>query len=71
MDELLYMFEYEHRPVETHYLYKPFYDMAHHIVNALPLNRERSVALRKLLESKDAAVRCVIYKDRLKTFTPK
>lgn len=29
----------------------------HHIVTSLPRNAERTVALRKLLEAKDAAVR--------------
>jgi hypothetical protein len=34
-----------------------FYELACYIVTALPRNAERTVALRKLLEAKDAAVR--------------
>jgi hypothetical protein len=55
---------------------KPFCDLAHAIVKgdnvlesgtvtigeALPRNPERTVALRKLLEAKDAAVRAVLLK---------
>lgn len=34
----------------------------HELVNTLPRNPERTVALRKLLEAKDAAVRAVLAK---------
>ena len=37
-------------------------DLAAHIVNTLPSNPERTVALRKLLEAKDCAVRALIYR---------
>lgn len=36
--------------------------MADHIIDALPRNPERTVALRKLLEAKDCAVRASIFK---------
>jgi hypothetical protein len=36
---------------------KPFCDLAEWMVASLPRNAERTVALRKLLESKNAAVR--------------
>jgi hypothetical protein len=36
---------------------KPFCELARHLVETLPRNAERTVALRKLLEGKDAAVR--------------
>jgi len=36
--------------------------LADHIVDSLPRNAERTVALRKLLESKDAAVRSKVAK---------
>jgi hypothetical protein len=42
---------------------KPYYAMAHIIVESVPRNPERTVALRKLLESKDCAVRAVIYRE--------
>jgi len=36
---------------------RPFCELAAHIIGTLPRNAERTVALRKLLEAKDAAVR--------------
>jgi hypothetical protein len=39
---------------------QPFSSLADHIVATLPRSAERTVALRKLLESKDAAVRAAI-----------
>ena len=33
------------------------------VVATLPMNPERTVTLRKLLEAKDAAVRTVLYQD--------
>jgi hypothetical protein len=36
--------------------------MADHLVATVPRNPERTVALRKLLEAKDCAVRALIYK---------
>lgn len=41
---------------------KPFGDLAQQIVDNLPRNPERTVALRKLLEAKDAAVRAIVAK---------
>ena len=40
---------------------KAFGDLAIKLVDTLPRNPERTVALRKLLEAKDAAVRARIY----------
>lgn len=37
--------------------------MAKNIVETLPQNPERTVALRKLLEAKDCAVRSLAFKD--------
>lgn len=39
----------------------PFYNIAHHVVQTLPRNPERTVCLRKLLEAKDCAVRTALY----------
>jgi hypothetical protein len=36
--------------------------LAEQIVETLPRNPERTVALRKLLEAKDCAVRAALYK---------
>jgi hypothetical protein len=40
---------------------RPFADLARHIVDTLPRNPERTVALRKLLEAKDCAIRASRY----------
>jgi hypothetical protein len=58
MDEpMLKFFAFEHLPETLRAISRPFGDMAQWIVDTLPRNPERTVALRKLLESKDAAVR--------------
>lgn len=56
-DNILRYFHYAHLPEKLQAASKPFCDLAHHIVETLPRNPERTVALRKLLEAKDAAVR--------------
>lgn len=50
-------FAYEHLPPHLAEVSKPFAELAAVIVTTLPRNPERTVALRKLLEAKDAAVR--------------
>lgn len=56
-DPILHFFHYAHLPEKLQEASKPFCDLAEHIVTTLPRNAERTVALRKLLEAKDAAVR--------------
>lgn len=56
-DAILRYFHYSHLPVSLQGASRPFCDLARHIVETLPRNAERTVALRKLLEAKDAAVR--------------
>lgn len=56
-DAILRYFHYSHLPPVLQSASKPFCDLARHIVETLPRNPERTVALRKLLEAKDAAVR--------------
>lgn len=63
MEHILQFFAYSHLPPHLQAVSKPFGDMAQQIVDTLPRNPERTVALRKLLESKDAAVRALIAKD--------
>lgn len=63
MEHIIQFFAYTHLPAHLRAVSKPFSDMAHEIVETLPRNPERTVALRKLLESKDAAVRAFIAKD--------
>ncbi len=62
-EHILQFFEYGHLPERLAAISKEFHTMAHGIVDTLPRNPERTVALRKLLESKDAAVRAFIAKD--------
>ncbi|WP_310496501.1 hypothetical protein [Sandarakinorhabdus sp.] len=56
-DPVLRYFYYSHLPAVLQAASKPFCDLARHIVETLPRNAERTVALRKLLEAKDAGVR--------------
>lgn len=55
-------FAYAHLPKHLADVSSPFADMADHIIERLPRNPERTVALRKLLEAKDAAVRAMVAK---------
>jgi hypothetical protein len=59
---LLQFFVYSHLPERLQAVSKPFGDLAVQIVETLPRNPERTVALRKLLEAKDCAVRALISK---------
>jgi hypothetical protein len=62
VEPLLQFFEYSHLPPDLKWTSMLFYDLAHRIEEVLPRNPERTVALRKLLEAKDCAVRSLIYK---------
>jgi ferritin-like protein len=63
MDRMLQFFAYEHLPPQLQEHSKPFAELAHLIVATLPSNPERTVALRKLLEAKDCAVRARLFKE--------
>lgn len=56
-DHILRYFHYSHLPEKLKARSKPFCDLARQIVDTTSRNPERTVALRKLLEAKDAAVR--------------
>lgn len=62
-DHILQFFTCAHLPDRLRTVSQPFCDLAHHITTTIPRNPERTVALRKLLESKDAAVRAELAKD--------
>ena len=62
-EHILQFFAYEHLPPHLQAVSKPFGDIARSLVETLPRNPERTVALRKLLEGKDAAVRALLAKD--------
>lgn len=64
-EHILQFFAYEHLPPHLQAVSKPFCELAYAIAsgeNQLPRNPERTVALRKLLEAKDAAVRALLAK---------
>jgi hypothetical protein len=76
-EPILQFFAYAHLPPDLQAVSKPFCELAHAIALGdnvpesgtctfgppLPRNPERTVALRKLLEAKDAAVRAMLFKD--------
>ncbi len=57
MEPIMKWFAYTHLPENLQAVSEPFFKLAHDIHDSLPRCAERTVALRKLLESKDAAVR--------------
>ena len=59
-EPILQFFRFDHLPPHLRDVSKSFSDLAHHLVVNLPRNPERTVALRKLLAAKDAAVRAAI-----------
>jgi hypothetical protein len=61
-DPIMQFFAYEHLPEKLQQVSRPFGELAIALTWTLPRNAERTVALRKLLESKDAAVRASIAK---------
>lgn len=61
-EPILQFFAYAHLPAELQLISQPFGELANHIAYYLPRNPERTVALRKLLEAKDAAVRAKLFK---------
>ncbi len=64
-DPMLQFFAYGHLPQHLIGVSRQFHDLAEFVVDVLPRNPERTVALRKLLEAKDCAVRSVIYKEEV------
>lgn len=56
-ERMLKWFAYSHLPPHLQEVSKPFGDLAELIVSTIDGGPERTVALRKLLEAKDAAVR--------------
>lgn len=61
-EPLLQFFRYEHLPDKLQAFSRPWCELAEHVVDTVPRNAERTVALRKLLEGKDCAVRAAIAK---------
>jgi hypothetical protein len=61
-EPILQFFAFDHLPERLQHVSRPFRDMAASMTDNLPRNPERIVALRKLLEAKDAAVRALLFK---------
>jgi hypothetical protein len=63
MDEpMLQFFAFDHLREDLRPTSQAFASLAQEIVAILPRNPERTMALRKLLEAKDCAVRALLYK---------
>lgn len=60
-EHIMQFFAFDHLPPHLQSVSSEFYDLACHVMT-LPRNPERTVALRKLLEAKDAAVRAKLAK---------
>lgn len=61
-EPILQFFAHAHLPPHLAAVSAPFGELAQRIAETLPRNPERTVALRKLLEAKDAAVRALLFK---------
>ena len=57
ISHVLQFFAYAHLPERLQAISKDFHDLAVKTAERAPQNQETTVALRKLLEAKDAAVR--------------
>lgn len=60
-DRMLKWFEYQHLPEHLQRVSMRFYEIASSITEDIASGPERTVALRKLLEAKDAAVRAKLH----------
>lgn len=60
---LQFLLNWDHPSGELRELAKPFNELAAAIVAQVPRNPERTVALRKLLEARDAAMRALWAKE--------
>jgi hypothetical protein len=63
-EPIMQFFAFDHLPEHLKVVSAQFYELACSLVATLPRNPERTVALRKLLEAKDAAVRAKLFKDQ-------
>ncbi|TXH82304.1 MAG: hypothetical protein E6Q77_06525 [Rhizobium sp.] len=59
-EPILKFFEHEHLPERLAKISRPFFELAFRVFYTQPAGAERSTALRKLLEAKDAAVRAAL-----------
>ena len=61
-EPLLQFFSSDHLREDLRPIVVEFRLLAHFVVDNLPRNPERTVALRKLLEAKDCAVRAILWR---------
>lgn len=62
-EPMLQFFGFDHLPPNLQAVSRAFGELANEMVATLPRNPERTVALRKLLEAKDCAVRAALYRE--------
>lgn len=62
-EAIFQFFRYSHLPEHLQAVSQVFHHAAQRIIRELPRNPERTVALRKMLEAKDAAVRARLYQE--------
>lgn len=60
-DPMMKWFAYEHLPEHLQAVSRGFYSLADSVCQQAEPGPERTVALRKLLEAKDAAVRAALH----------
>lgn len=70
-EPILQFFRTDHLSERLQTIANPFEVLAADVARSLPRNTERTVALRKLLEAKDAAVRAALYVEPAPTTVPK
>lgn len=61
-EHIMQFFAFDHLPEKLQEVSRPFHATATWVTQNVARNPERTVALRKLLEAKDAAVRAAIAK---------
>lgn len=57
IQHVLNFFQYAHLNADLQLISRPFCELAKEVAHRAPENPETTIALRKLLEAKDAAVR--------------
>lgn len=62
--EIMQFFEFTHLPDHLAASSKPFFLLADYVCEKFPPSAERAVVLRRLLEARDAAVRCRLMAER-------
>jgi len=70
-DPVAPFFKYDHLPPALAAISKPFCDLAETISTLVPMHQQRNVALQKLIEAKDCAVRAYLGAEDTKTFMAK